>query len=190
MLRKGYVFLLVVFLCKTLTRISCNSGNNAPAGESEQIFPMVEICFSPSFTSSLPSGAGSAQERAPASCKRYLPLPPRAGCPLGWGPPAVWALHGHEPPRKQGQGLGTWWLVSPRSWVWGFQWGLSPLGAPPGDEAVPRAPRGWEVTCTMSEALPASPGNTTATNPSSSSSQLQGEHEKGCCPPAGEAGKG
>lgn len=49
MLRKGYVFLLVVFLCKTLTGISCNSGGNAPAGESEQIFPMVGIFFSPLF---------------------------------------------------------------------------------------------------------------------------------------------
>lgn len=45
MLRKGYVFLLVVFLCKTLTGISCNSGGNAPAGELEQIFPMVRIFF-------------------------------------------------------------------------------------------------------------------------------------------------
>lgn len=52
MLRKGYVFLLVVFLCKTLTGISCNSGGNAPAGESEQIFPMVGIGF---FFFSFPS---------------------------------------------------------------------------------------------------------------------------------------
>lgn len=51
MLRKGYVFLLVVFLCKTLTGISCNSGGNTPAGELEQIFPMLEI----SFLFSLPS---------------------------------------------------------------------------------------------------------------------------------------
>lgn len=45
MLRKGYVFLLVVFLCKTLTGISCNNGGNTPAGELEQIFPMLEIFF-------------------------------------------------------------------------------------------------------------------------------------------------
>lgn len=45
MLRKGYVFLLVVFLCKTLTGISCNSSDNVPAGEPKQIFPMVWIFF-------------------------------------------------------------------------------------------------------------------------------------------------
>lgn len=63
MLRKGYVFLLVVFLCKTLTGISCNSGGNAPAGELEQIFPMVRIFFS--FLSPLFSflcGSDSAEE--------------------------------------------------------------------------------------------------------------------------------
>lgn len=63
MLRKGYVFLLVVFLCKTLTGISRNSGGNAPAGELEQIFPMVRIFFSflsPLF--SLLCGSDSAEE--------------------------------------------------------------------------------------------------------------------------------
>lgn len=72
MLRKGYVFLLVVFLCKTLTRISCHSSNNAPAGELEQMFPLVRIfLFPPLFL--FPFQAGSPEPGAD-HCKRYLPL--------------------------------------------------------------------------------------------------------------------
>lgn len=75
MLRKGYVFLLVVFLCKTLTGISCNSSGNVPAGESKQIFPTVRIFFFfsfPSFIFSLPYGGGAENPKlpcVPASCK-------------------------------------------------------------------------------------------------------------------------
>lgn len=95
MLRKGYVFLLVVFLCKTLTGISCNSGGNAPAGDSEQIFPMLGIFYfffsflSPLFRSSLRCGGGGAEEqRAPSRPLRLPPVSDTPRCRPGQGLPA------------------------------------------------------------------------------------------------------
>lgn len=122
MLRKGYVFLLVVFLCKTLTGISCNSGGNAPAGESEQIFPMVGIgvffLFFPLFSFfSLPCGSGSVEERRTPSCPTRLPAvsdTPRC-CPVQGLPtgPGTTSSAGPLPPyllREIAQGLmhGGW----------------------------------------------------------------------------------
>jgi len=119
MLRKGYVFLLVVFLCKTLTGIPCNSGGNASAGESEQILPTVGI-FSFSFPSFplFPSmqrwicgGAASPKPPCvPASCKRYPRCCPVQGLPTGLG---TTGSVGHPPPyllRETARGLthGGW----------------------------------------------------------------------------------
>lgn len=64
MLSKGYVFLLVVVLCETLTGVTCNSGGNATAGDVEQIFPMVGFCsfHCPLLQSSPPCGSDSVEE--------------------------------------------------------------------------------------------------------------------------------
>lgn len=108
MLRKGYVFLLVVFLCKILTGVSCNSSANVPAGESKQIFPLVQIFFSfsfPSFRILFPYGGCSAEEQRTPSlpvclppvsdtphCRSMQGLPTSLGTTGSVGPPLLYLL--------------------------------------------------------------------------------------------------
>lgn len=126
MLRKGYVFLLVVFLCKTLTGISCNSSGNVPAGESEQIFPMVQIFFFsfpsfhifPSIQRLLCRGAENPKPPCvPASCKRYPSLPPHAGSPRQSGDHQQRGPFTPLPAPGSSPGIHAQCPLSPRSWA-------------------------------------------------------------------------
>lgn len=77
MLRKGYVFLPIVFLVKALTQVCYNNGNQDLTGEFKQIFPRVSLSFSlPPCLVLCANSLGTAPFMKPAILKLILFLPP------------------------------------------------------------------------------------------------------------------